>query len=63
VRYECQTDFFERFEQAFLHEAIAFVDAVANDKPLELTLDDALEATLIGAALRRSQLEKRAIEL
>lgn len=63
VRYACQTDFFERFEQAFLHEAIAFVDALVNDRPVELTLDDALEATRIGAALRRSQQERRAIEL
>jgi myo-inositol 2-dehydrogenase / D-chiro-inositol 1-dehydrogenase len=63
VHYACQSDFFERFEAAFLHEALAFVDAVANDRPIELTLQDALEATRIGAALRQSQREKRAIDL
>lgn len=63
VRFACQSDFFERLEQAFMEEAIAFVDAVVNDKPIELMLDDALEATRIGAALRQSQQEKRAIAL
>jgi myo-inositol 2-dehydrogenase / D-chiro-inositol 1-dehydrogenase len=54
IRSTCTPSFYERFEQAFLREAQAFVHAVATDGALPLSLDDAVEATRIGIALRTS---------
>ena len=55
VRSECTPSFYERFETAFLHEAIDFVEAIRQDRPPALTLRDATEATRIGMALAESQ--------
>lgn len=46
-----QADFFERFGDAFLHEAHAFVDAVRGGGPTPLSLEDAREATRLACAL------------
>jgi myo-inositol 2-dehydrogenase/D-chiro-inositol 1-dehydrogenase len=61
VRNECTPTFFDRFEDAFLYEAQAFVAAVRagtsggkGGEQAGATLADALEATRIGSALRRS---------
>jgi myo-inositol 2-dehydrogenase / D-chiro-inositol 1-dehydrogenase len=54
VRNECTPTFFERFEQAFLKEAEAFVASLNGGPPTGLTLDDAREATRIGIAMRES---------
>jgi myo-inositol 2-dehydrogenase/D-chiro-inositol 1-dehydrogenase len=64
VRSACTPTFFDRFEEAFLIEAQAFVAAVAARKGggadqaekvgHGATLEDALEATRIGQALRES---------
>lgn len=54
IRNECTPTFFDRFEEAFLCEAQAFVAAVTNGEQAGATLADALEATRIGGALRRS---------
>ncbi|WP_322029633.1 Gfo/Idh/MocA family oxidoreductase [Paraburkholderia sp. J76] len=61
VRSECTPAFFDRFEAAFLIEAQAFVAEVAarnadgaQKESLGATLEDALEATRIGQALRES---------
>ena len=63
VRNECTPTFFDRFEDAFLYEAQAFVAEVRSaqsgsadrmGEPAGATLADALEATRIGSALRRS---------
>lgn len=61
VRSESTPTFFDRFEDAFLHEAQAFVQAVAArlsgtaaDAAAGATLADALEATRIGNALREA---------
>jgi myo-inositol 2-dehydrogenase / D-chiro-inositol 1-dehydrogenase len=67
VRSECTPTFFDRFEEAFLVEAQAFVASVrarmdarggakaAGDAAAQgATLEDALEATRIGQALRHS---------
>ncbi|WP_027793403.1 Gfo/Idh/MocA family oxidoreductase [Paraburkholderia acidipaludis] len=63
VRSECTPTFFDRFEEAFLVEAQAFVASVrarmgasgAHDAAAQgATLEDALEATRIGQALRQS---------
>ena len=40
-----QVDFFERFGEAFLHEAQAFIEAVRSGGPTPLSLEDAREAT------------------
>lgn len=61
VRSESTPTFFDRFEDAFLHEAVAFVQAVtarmtggAPALGAGATLADALEATRIGKALREA---------
>lgn len=77
VRSECTPTFFDRFEDAFLIEAQAFVAAVrariqgagasaaAPDTAAGqgATLEDALEATRIGNALRRSLRTGQAVAL
>jgi len=45
-------DFFARFNDAFLLEARAFVDAVLAGKPSPLSLEDATEATRLACAVR-----------
>ncbi len=47
-----QVDFFERFGEAFLDEARAFVEAVRNGGPTPLSLEDAREATRLACAMR-----------
>ena len=54
IRNSCTPSFYERFEEAFHQEAQAFIQAVLTGEPLALSLDDALEATRIGIALRTS---------
>jgi myo-inositol 2-dehydrogenase/D-chiro-inositol 1-dehydrogenase len=49
-----QADFFDRFGEAFLHEARAFVDAVRNRGPTPLSLEDAREATRLACAMREA---------
>lgn len=66
IRNECTPDFFERFEEAFLFEARAFVAAVqggAAGAQAGATLADALEATRIGMALRQSLQSGEAVTL
>jgi myo-inositol 2-dehydrogenase/D-chiro-inositol 1-dehydrogenase len=70
ARSECTPTFFDRFEEAFLIEAQAFVAAVrarlhgASAAAGEgATLEDALEATRIGYALRQSLLSGEAVVL
>jgi myo-inositol 2-dehydrogenase / D-chiro-inositol 1-dehydrogenase len=56
VRSECTPTFFDRFEDAFLREAQAFVGAVRAEEQTDsgASLADALEATRIGHALRQA---------
>ncbi|MFP6559642.1 Gfo/Idh/MocA family oxidoreductase [Paraburkholderia sp. B3] len=72
VRSECTPTFFDRFEEAFLVEAQAFVASVrarmgasgAHDAGAQgATLEDALEATRIGQALRQSLQTGQAVTL
>ncbi|HEY2020588.1 Gfo/Idh/MocA family oxidoreductase [Paraburkholderia sp.] len=64
IRNECTPDFFDRFADAFLHEARAFVAAVQGGAPQEgASLADALEATRIGVALRQSLHSGQAVTL
>ena len=63
VRNECTPTFYERFAEAFLHEAQAFVDVIRDDAAPPLTLHDATEATRIGIAVTESLRSKRLVEL
>ena len=63
VRNECTPTFYERFADAFLNEAQAFVDVVRTDAAPPLTLHDATEATRIGIAVTESLRSKRSVEL
>jgi myo-inositol 2-dehydrogenase / D-chiro-inositol 1-dehydrogenase len=73
VRSTCTPTFFDRFEEAFLIEAQAFVAAVRaqssgesggeGDAAAGATLADALEATRIGCALRESLRTGQAVTL
>src|SRR5437763_10882781 len=63
VRNECTPTFYERFEEAFLHETLEFVQAVTENRLPALTLYDAAEATRIGIALRESLHTRKPAEL
>ena len=63
VRNECTPTFYERFADAFLLEAQAFVDVVRGDLPPPLTLADATEATRIGIAVTESLRSRKMVEL
>ncbi|MGF6726768.1 myo-inositol 2-dehydrogenase/D-chiro-inositol 1-dehydrogenase [Paraburkholderia sp. GAS41] len=63
IRNECTPTFFDRFEDAFLYEARAFVAAVQGGESAGATLADALEATRIGSALRQSLQTGQAVTL
>jgi len=55
VRNTVLPSFYERFAPAFVTQAGYFVDAILDDTPFDLTMDDAVEATRIAVALRESQ--------
>lgn len=64
IRNECTPNFFERFEEAFLREARAFVEAVhGGGGDAGASLADAVEATRLGVALRDSLQSGRAVEV
>jgi len=63
IRTETVPTFYERFADAFVREAIHFVDCVRFDRPPALDLHDATEATRIGVALRTSLVERRTVEV
>lgn len=67
IRNECTPTFFDRFEEAFLLEAQAFVASIRDKSAGALqagaTLADALEATRIGHALRQSLQSGQAVTL
>jgi myo-inositol 2-dehydrogenase/D-chiro-inositol 1-dehydrogenase len=63
MRNACTPTFFERFEDAFLREAQAFVALLRDGKATGLTLEDAREATRIGIAMRDAYESGRAVEL
>ncbi len=63
VRTECVPTFYERFEEAFLLEAQAFVDCVRHGRPPRCTVADAVEATRIAEATTASFRQRRAVSL
>lgn len=54
VSHQVLPDFFARFKEAFQNEMNSFVGACLGQHHLELELDDALQATIIGQAIRES---------
>jgi myo-inositol 2-dehydrogenase / D-chiro-inositol 1-dehydrogenase len=63
VRNTCVPTFYERFEEAFVREANAFVASIREQRPTGLTLHDATEATRIGLAITQALREGRIVEL
>lgn len=55
--------FLERYQQSYVEELKAFVDAVLNDKQPPITGDDGLKPVLIGLAALRSLEEKRPVKI
>lgn len=54
-------DFFARFDQAFVSEAQAFIDAVSNGDTLRDRLLEACDATRIGVAMRDALEEQKIV--
>jgi myo-inositol 2-dehydrogenase/D-chiro-inositol 1-dehydrogenase len=63
VRNLCTPSFFERFSDAFQAQCAHFVDAVLDEQPFDLSLEDAMEATRIAVALRESQRSGKPVDL
>ncbi|TCV95901.1 myo-inositol 2-dehydrogenase/D-chiro-inositol 1-dehydrogenase [Luteibacter rhizovicinus] len=63
VRNTVVPSFYERFAPAFVTQARHFVDAVLDETPFELTIDDAVEATRIAVALRESLRSGQPVDL
>lgn len=55
--------FLERYMQAYASEVAAFVDAVANDKPVPVGIEAGLQSVLIGIAAKRSLELNRPVKL
>jgi len=63
VRNECVTDYYERFQEAFVAEAHEFVECVRDGTPPSLTLRDAAEATRIAVAMAEAHRSGRIVTL
>ncbi|OCF30523.1 hypothetical protein I316_07851 [Kwoniella heveanensis BCC8398] len=50
-RVQSAPTYIDRFGEAFIHEANAFVDSVLDDQPVPTTVSDAFQAALIAKAL------------
>lgn len=55
--------FLERYMQSFAKEITLFVDAVVNDKPVAVDVNDGLQPVLIGLAAQKSLRENRPVLL
>ena len=55
--------FLERYLPAFQEEIRQFADAVENDHPVPVSIQDAREATLLAMACTRSAKEGRPIRM
>jgi len=54
IRREIPSDYYGRFEQAFVVEANEFTEAVLDNKKLPMKLTGAVQAVAIGCALQES---------
>lgn len=55
--------FLERYMDAYVKEVSSFIDAVINDTPVEVGVEDGLKPVLIGLAAKKSLLEKRPVKI
>ena len=55
--------FLERYMQAYVNEINQFVDCVVNDKPVPVSIEDGLQAVVIGVAAKKSLEEGRPVRL
>lgn len=62
-RVKCVYTFFDRFSEAFRIEAQTFVNCVLGKESSIISIDDALQATVIAEAFTKSFKEKRPVTL
>ena len=55
--------FLERYREAFVAEAIAFLEAVRNESPVLVSGDDGLQDLLVALAAKRSLIEQRPVRV
>lgn len=55
--------FLERYMQAYVKEVSCFIDSIVNDKPVEVGIEDGLQAVVIGVAAKKSLEESRPVKL
>ena len=55
--------FLERYMEAYNREVASFIDAVINDKPTEVNVEDGLKPVLIGLAAKLSLAENRPVKI
>ncbi len=55
--------FLERYMEAYTREVASFIDAVINDKPTEVNVEDGLKPVLIGLAAKLSLAENRPVKI
>lgn len=55
--------FLERYMQAYVNEVIDFIDAIKNDTPVSVGVDDGLAPVLIGLAAKKSLSEARPVKI
>ncbi len=55
--------FLERYMQAYVNEITQFIDCIANDKQVPVSIEDGLQAVVIGVAAKKSLEEGRPVSL
>ena len=55
--------FLERYMQAYVNEVSQFIDCIVNDKPVPVSIEDGLQAVVIGVAAKKSLQEGRPVKL
>lgn len=63
ARQECVETIYERFEDAFQNQIQTYINSVLRGDKLNLTLDDAVEATRVGVAMTRSFLMNEVVTI
>jgi len=55
--------FLERYMQSFRDEIKSFINAILNDRPVEVNIDDGLRPILIAIAANKSMKENRPVKI
>ena len=63
IRHECFETFYDRFEKAFIYQIKDFINIIFERKKSNLTIDNALKATLVASAMTKSFNEKKVIRV